>query len=134
MTSCFSTRAGREEIVLSAYFAHEDDSCLQTSNIDGESDLKVRKVPPQLYSRLQGKTQDEIHRILNSLSLEIFCSRPDCHIYQFDARYLLAPNFHAACASTTPPTSVSPRRTSFCRSPSSNSPNSRTFFLSLPYS
>ena len=59
----------------------------QTSNIDGESDLKVRKAPPQLYSRLQGKTQDEIHQVLNSLSLEIFCGRPDCHLYQFDARY-----------------------------------------------
>ena len=86
VTPCFSTRVDREEIVSFAY-GNMRGLIPQTSNIDGESDLKVRKVPPQLYSRLQGKTQDEIHQVLNSLSLEIFCGRPDCHLYQFDARY-----------------------------------------------
>lgn len=125
VTPCFSTRVDREEIVSFAY-GNMRGLIPQTSNIDGESDLKVRKVPPQLYSRLQGKTQDEIHQVLNSLSLEIFCGRPDCHLYQFDARYGELVECHAVCASTSPRTSVFPRRTCFCKSPSSNSRNSRT--------
>lgn len=59
---------------------------IQTSNIDGESDLKLRKAPRALEDMLQG-SQREVETKLSQTKLEIFCGQPDSHIYKFDAKW-----------------------------------------------
>lgn len=59
---------------------------IQTSNIDGESDLKLRKAPRVLEESMQGN-QREVEKQLSQTKLEIFCGQPDSHIYKFDAKW-----------------------------------------------
>lgn len=59
---------------------------IQTSNIDGESDLKLRKAPRALEESMKG-SQREVEKKLSQTPLEIFCSQPDSHIYKFDAKW-----------------------------------------------
>lgn len=59
---------------------------IQTSNIDGESDLKLRKAPRALEESMKG-SQREVEKKLSQTPLEIFCGQPDSHIYKFDAKW-----------------------------------------------
>lgn len=62
---------------------------IQTSNIDGEANLKLRKVPVVLKELLQADSRDQIQKNLNSAEISIDCGNPDAHIYRFDGKYAL---------------------------------------------
>lgn len=56
-------------------------------NIDGETNLKLRKIPANLDSIITGESPEEIQRQLNSTKIDIICEKPNAHIYKFEGRF-----------------------------------------------
>ena len=56
-------------------------------NIDGETNLKLRKIPTELNSILSGSSPEEIQSNINKHDICIRCEQPNSHIYQFTGKY-----------------------------------------------
>lgn len=86
----FIPRRRNEEIPCDLVLLCSSDSnghsYIQTSNIDGEANLKLRKVPEVLRESLQSDSQEQIQKNLNTVEIEIDCGNPDAHIYRFDGK------------------------------------------------
>ena len=69
---------------------HSSDSkgsCyIHTANIDGEPNLKVRKVPPELLDAFNSDNQNEVHRKIQDSVMTIDCGEPDAHLYKFEGK------------------------------------------------
>lgn len=57
---------------------------MKTMNIDGETNLKLRKTPPGLDKVVNGTTTESIQHQLNNSSMKIQCDLPNAHIYKFN--------------------------------------------------
>ncbi|PRP74084.1 phospholipid-transporting ATPase 2-like isoform 1 [Planoprotostelium fungivorum] len=65
-------------VVLSS--SEKDGSCyIQTSNLDGETDLKSRQAVPETRNMLDGTTLSQFMGMIE-------CARPNAEIYRFDSR------------------------------------------------
>lgn len=53
-------------------------------NIDGETNLKLRKVPETLHSVVNGTSLEAVQHQLNSIKMDIVCEQPNTHIYKFE--------------------------------------------------
>lgn len=56
-------------------------------NIDGETNLKLRKIPSELNSILNGSSPEEIQSTINKQDISIRCEQPNSHIYQFTGKF-----------------------------------------------
>ena len=74
------------DLVLLCSSDSNGHSYILTSNIDGEANLKLRKVPEVLRESLQSDSQEQIQKNLNTAEIEIDCGNPDAHIYRFDGK------------------------------------------------
>ena len=61
---------------------------MQTTNIDGETNLKMRNSVPFIQEKLEKcSSKEEKIRMVSEMELEIECPIPNSHIYQFPALY-----------------------------------------------
>ena len=71
------------------YSSNPNGICyIQTTNIDGETNLKLRTAAVPTQSILsQYSNAEEVGKALSSLNISIECPLPNSHIYQFPALY-----------------------------------------------
>lgn len=75
---------------VALYSSNSNGICyMQTTNIDGETNLKMRNSVPLVQEKLDKySTQEERVHALCEMDLEIECPTPNSHIYQFPAVYV----------------------------------------------
>lgn len=77
-----------EEFPCDLVLLHSSDSkgsCyIYTANIDGEPNLKVRKVPSELLNLFDKSNQQEVQKAIQDATMEIEYGEPDAHLYKFD--------------------------------------------------
>ena len=76
------------------YSSNPNGICyIQTTNIDGETNLKMRTAATPTQSRLSHHTNpEEIGKVLSALNISIECPLPNSHSYQFPALYVFLRN------------------------------------------
>jgi phospholipid-transporting ATPase len=66
--------------------AAEDGTCfLETANLDGETNLKLREAPEATHRRLARGEEVDL-AALAALAVEVTCTVPDAYLYDFNAR------------------------------------------------
>ena len=79
-----------EEFPCDLVLIHSSDSkgsCyIHTANIDGEPNLKVRKVPPELLDTFRGDNLNEVHKKMQNSVMTIDYGEPDAHLYKFEGK------------------------------------------------
>lgn len=55
-------------------------------NIDGETNLKLRKIPTNFNTIIQGTKPEEVQSSINQQVMSIRCEAPNSHIYRFTGK------------------------------------------------
>ena len=76
------------------YSSNPNGICyIQTTNIDGETNLKLRTAATPTQTLLShNSSAEEVGKELSSLNISIECPLPNSHIYQFPALYSFSLN------------------------------------------
>lgn len=64
---------------------HNGICYVETSNIDGETNLKVRKEAPGLRERIGGNSTEHVLRYMNDNEISLVCPDPNANMHSFDA-------------------------------------------------